>query len=572
MLSGRIFMFNYAQIISSLISVDGIDFNTIKNLIVETKDLVNGDFSLPCFQFAKVLRQSPMAIAQNIAESFNNKYHPFDKIEAVNGYVNFYVNREKFCEDYFKHCEDNLIISNKKYSGKTLCMEYSSVNLAKYMHVGHLSTTVIGESLARINSALGYNVVRMNYVGDWGTPFGKMISAYKLWGNKEDVNKRGVDAIQDLYIRFAKESETNPELEQLARDTFKSLEQGDKETLEIYKWFIDVTIDETKRLTNLLGVNFDTWRGESYYKDKMQEIVEMLESKNLLQESQGAKIVDLEQHKLGVCLVQKSDGTSIYATRDIAAAIDRYNTYKFDKMIYVTAVQQKLHFQQFFKVLELAGFEWAKNLEHCYYGMISLPEGKIASRKGKQALLKDILNEALKSAKSVIENRGDQLIDIDETSQKVGIGAVAYCPLKNEKIKDTVFDLQSALSFEGETSPYMQYSYARANNILDKIELKSLCGVKPNYSSVADDNTFALIKALSNFEKTVNLAADNSEPSIISKYLIDICKMFNKFYHDNRVAGTEPAVMCARVNLCMQFAKILKFGLNLICIECPTKM
>ena len=565
-------MLNYSQIISSLISLDGVDVNSIKSLISETKDLVNGDYSLPCFSFAKQLRQSPMAIAQNIANSFQDKFHPFDKIEAVNGYVNFYVNREKFCENYFNDCEETELISNKKYAGKTLCVEYSSVNLAKYMHVGHLSTTVIGESLARINSALGYNVVRMNYVGDWGTPFGKMISAYKLWGNKEDVNQRGVDAIQDLYIRFAKESEKNPELEQIARDTFKALEQGDKEVNEIYKWFIEITIDETKRLTDLMGASFNTWRGESYYKDKMQNVVEMLENKKLLQESQGAQIVNLEDYKLGVCMVQKSDGTSIYATRDIAAAIDRYNTYKFDKMIYVTAVQQKLHFQQFFKVLQLCGFEWAKNLHHCYYGMISLPEGKIASRKGKQALLKDILNEAISSAKKVIENRNDEMLDIEETALKVGIGAVAYCPLKNEKIKDTVFDLQSAISFDGETAPYMQYSYARANNILGKIELKSLCGVKPNYQSVSDNNTFALIKALANFEKTVNQAADNMEPSIISKYLIDICKMFNKFYHDNRVAGTEPAVMSARVNLCMQFAKVLKFGLKLICIECPTKM
>lgn len=565
-------MLNYPQIISSLISLDGVENTTIKDLIVETKDLINGDFSLPCFSFAKILRQSPMAIAQNIAQSFCDKFHPFEKIEAVNGYVNFYVNREKFCEEYFSNCEETPLVSKSRFEGKTMCIDYSSVNLAKFMHIGHLSTTMIGESLARINSALGYNVVRMNYVGDWGTPFGKMISAYRLWGNKEDINQRGVDAIQDLYIRFAKESENNPELEQLARNTFKALEQGDEETYKIYKWFIDVTIDETKRLTNLLGVTFDTWRGESYYNNKMNDVVKMLEEKNLLKESQGAKIVNLEEFKLGACLVQKSDGTSLYATRDISAAIDRYNTYKFDKMIYVTAVQQKLHFQQFFKVLELAGFEWAKNLEHCYYGMIALPEGKIASRKGKQALLKDILSEALHSAKQVIENREDQQLDIEDVAAKVGIGAVAYCPLKNEKIKDTVFDLQSALSFEGETSPYMQYSYARANNILDKIELKSLCGVKPNYQSLADDNTFALVKALSNFEKTVNAASDNSEPSVISKYLIDICKMFNKFYHDNRVAGTEPAVMSARVNLCMQFAKILKFGLNLICIECPTKM
>ncbi len=564
-------MLDYKKIISSLIELDGVDKNDLEKLITETKEIEKGDYSLPCFSFAKVLRKNPVEIANILCEQIKQKYHPFSSIEAVNGYLNFFVDRTKFCEDYFDFCDNNEVIYLKPYQNKTMVIDYCSANLAKYLHIGHLATTVIGESVARINEVLGYKVIRLNYVGDWGTPFGKMIAAYRLWGDKQDITKRGVDAVQDLYIRFAKEAENNPELEQLARDTFKALENGDKETVEIYKWIIDITIDETKRITDTLGITFDSWRGESYYNNKMDDVIKMLESKNLLQTSQGAKIVDLSDFGLNVCLIQKSDGTSLYITRDICAAIDRYKTYKFDKMVYVTAVQQKLHFEQLKKVLSLCGYDFSDNIIHCAYGMISLPEGKIASRKGKQALLKDILVEAVESAKEVVKDKGDEL-DIDEVSEVVGIGAVNYCPLKVEKVKDTVFDLEKALSFEGETSPYMQYTYARANNILERIELKNLCGVMPDYLSISDDISFELIKNLKNFNNVVISACEQSEPSIISRYLIDICKLFNRFYHQNKVAGTSPQVMSARVNLTMQFSKVLKEGLRLLNIKVTQKM
>ncbi len=557
---------NYQKIIAGLISVDGVSSADLENMILEIKEINKGDFCLPCFSLAKILKKSPQMIAQELATQVSQKYNPFSKIEAVNGYLNFFCERGKFAENVLNSVDDGLI-KNKPYLNKTMCIDYGSYNLAKYLHIGHLSTTMIGESLARINEALGYKVVRINYVGDWGTPFGKMVAAYKLWGNKSEIDERGVDAIQELYIKFAKESENNPELEQLARDTFKKLEDGDKETYEIYKWFIDVTIDETRRQTELLGVKFDSWKGESAYRNCTQDVLEMLSGKGLLETSQGAKIVNLEKFNLGVCMVLKSDGTSLYATHDIATAIDRFNTYKFDKSLYVTDVAQKLHFQQFFKVLSLAGYDFADKMEHVYYGRISLPEGKIASRKGKQALIKDILEESLSNARKVILERGENSDDFDEIARKVGVGAVAYCPLKNEKIKDTVFDMKQALSFDGETSPYMQYSYARANNILDKIELKDLCGVSADYSSITDDTAFALVKLISEFSETVMQASVQSEPSIISKYLMSVCKLFNKFYHDSRVSGTSPSVMKARVELVMAIKEILKTGLNLICIE-----
>ena len=390
---------NVKKIIASNIKLENIDIN-LESLITENPDKSMGDYSIACFSLAKILRKSPLQIANDIKENFND-YSIVEKVECVNGYVNFFLNKKMFVKDVLTEIyEDNFL--SKNAMPKTICLDYSSVNLAKYMHIGHLSTTIIGESLARIYEENGNKVVRINYIGDYGTPFGKMIYAHLTWGNDEELNARGVDYLQDLYVEFCKRANDSPILEEYARDYFKKICDKDPKIYPLFLKFIEISKVEAKRLLDLLDVHFDSWKGESSYSEDLDKIVELLDNKNLLIESQGAKVVDLEKYNLGTCLIQKSDGTSLYATRDICAAIDRYNTYKFDKMIYVTAVQQKLHFEQFFKVLELLGYDFSKNLCHIYYGMFSLPTGKIASRKGKQAVLVDLMDIALKKVIKII--------------------------------------------------------------------------------------------------------------------------------------------------------------------------
>ncbi len=407
-----------------------------------TPNLDMGDVCLPCFSFAKVLRKSPMAIAEDLAKLVNTQGF-VDRVEVVNGYLNFFVNRKKLSYNIL----NEVLVGGDNFGksdigkGKTICIDYSSVNLAKYMHIGHLSTTLIGECIKKAHNYLGYKTVAINYVGDYGTPFGKMIAGYKLWGTEEDVLSRGIDAIQDLYVKFNAEAENDESLNDLAREWFKKIENKDPEALKIYNVFIKLAIEDIEKIYSLLNISFDSWRGESYYNDKMQPIIDELSSKGLLQDSQGAKIVDLEPYKLGVCLIQKSDGTSLYATRDLAAADDRYINYNFDKSLYVTDVSQKQHFAQFFKVLELLDRPYHKGLEHVYYGRFSLPNGtKIASRKGKQAVLKDIFKVAIEKAEKVIADKYNNEAESKKIAEAVGIGAVVFSALKQEKIKDVVFD------------------------------------------------------------------------------------------------------------------------------------
>jgi len=508
-----------------------------------------GDFCLPCFKFVKWLRLPPVQVAQKLLDGFNYQ-GIVKKTEIVGGYINFKLNPEVVDKNII-----NEVLTLKKDfaktnlgENKTVCIDFSSVNLAKYMHIGHLSTTCIGNAIRNIYAYLGFNTVAINYVGDYGTPFGKMITAYNKWGNEKDLDDKGVDYIQDLYIRFCKEAENNEELENEARACFNKIEKRDKDVYPIYEKFIKISIDETKKIYDLLNINFDSWRGESYYSDKMDDVINELNQKHLLEDSKGAKIVDLEKYNLGVCLIKKSDGSSLYATRDLAACEDRFKNYHFDKSLYVTDVSQKLHFAQFFKVLELLNRPYATNLKHIYYGRFSLPDGKIASRRGKQAILKDILNYSIEKTKNIVENnsrynngddnannesanhigiseqenlsnydknqnlhsdlnqnlckqksnnKNEKICDDklnqspnekicddklnqssnEKNNQKnknnlseeeknkiiksVGVGAVIFSALKNEKNKDVVFDIDEALDFNGETSPYIQYTHAR---------------------------------------------------------------------------------------------------------------
>ena len=551
-----------------------IVFDSIKNieilkgvdnlfeLLKFTSETKNGDITLPCFSLAKVLKTNPIIIADEVVKYCDSD--TFEKVENVNGYVNFFLNKKIV----YSLVLNNLNLQPKEKNNKTVFVDFSSLNLAKYMQIGHLSTTVIGAVISNIYEYLGYDVKRLNYVGDYGTPFGKMITAIKHWGNEEDIDKLGVDYIQGLYVKFNVECENDEKLMDEARDWSLKIENNEIEAKRIYDKIIKVSIGEAKRLCDILEIYFDSWRGEAYYNDKMQPVIDELKEKNLLVTSEGAQIVDLEEHKLGVCMIQRSDGGSLYATRDLATAIDRYDTYKFNLGIYVTSVQQNLHFARWFKVLELMGKDYANNLKHVNYGTYSLPTGKIGSRFGKQALVKDMLELSIAKANEIITTRGTKTEDIEKLSRDIGIGAIKFGVLKTERLKDCVFDLDASLNFDGETSPYIQYTYARCNGILNRCSGIAECGDEEDINNI---DTFEIIKHLNSFEKTIEDSATDFEPCYISRYLINLCSLFNKFYNNYRIIDNNK-VNKYRLNVVKSVKEVLGVGLKLLGINAPEAM
>ncbi len=523
-----------------------------------------GDVTLPCFSLAKSLRASPVQIAETIKNQLDKAQ--FARVESVNGYLNFYLDRIDVYTGVMK--EFDKFVPPTDGVGKTVFVDFSSVNLAKYMHIGHLSTTVIGSVIANTLEYMGYKVIRLNYIGDYGTPFGKMITAIKRWGDEKDISAKGVDYIQDMYVRFNVESENDPTLIDEARSWFARIEQGEPEANRVYKLIIDTSLVEVKRLCDTLGITFDSWRGESYYNDKMDAVVDQLQSKGLLQTSEGAQIVDLEPYKLGVCMIKKSDGSSLYSTRDLSAVADRYNLYKFDLGLYVTSVQQKLHFERVFKVLELMGKDYAQSCKHIYYGTYSLPTGKIGSRFGKQALVKDMLEISIAKAKEVITTRGTASHDIDNLATSIGIGAVKFGVLKTERVKDCVFDLENSLNFDGETSPYMQYTFARACSIISKATDLEF---SQDFADIDNVDAFELIKELNKFSKTIRDSANDFEPCYISRYLLELCSLFNKFYNNYRIIDNQMVSMY-RLRLVEAFRFVLGEGLKILGIQAPIVM
>lgn len=530
-----------------------------KNLINKCADSSKGDFCLPCFALAKELKKAPNIIADELAKELS-KNQLIVKAEAVNGYLNMFLNKAQVISAVLSEYEQKhlSVLADNEGNGKTICIDYSSANLAKYLHIGHLSTTILGECLARLFENAGYKVVRINYVGDYGTPWGKIVSAYKLWGNKADIDARGVDAIQDLYVQFCKH-EGEEEYDNMARECFKKIENKDPETMEIYNWVLDISLAYNKKATKMLGVTFDDCNGEAYYNDKMDTVVDKLQTLGLLEDGEnGAKIVRLGDE---VVLIKKSDGSTLYTTRDLAAVIDRKNKYNFYKNYYVTDVAQKLHFEHVFKTLELMGYDYAKDCQHIYYGRIRLPEGKISSRLGKQALIEDILDEATQRAREVIKDRN--LENAEEVAKVVGHGATVYTVTKNEKIKDTTFDMDQALKFEGETSPYMQYTYARLSTVLAKAgEISGNFDV----SYVVDDDSYALVKSLSEFKNVVKQATEKLEPNMVAKHVMEFCKLVNKFYTNQRIITANSDETFTKCKLIEMARAYIKFGLNLLCI------
>lgn len=532
-----------------------------------------GDYCLPCFKLAKELKKPPQVIAAEIKDVLDRRrdYRPF-ATSVVGGYLNFRFDRAFVASHVLPELmSGGETFESEKSNGKTVCLDYSSINIAKPFHIGHLLTTAIGGSLYRIYKRLGYNVVGINHLGDWGTQFGKMIVAYLKWGDEKDVEKRGVHALVELYVRFHKEAENNPKLDIDARAWFKKIEDGDPEALRLFEYFRSVTLKDVNKVYERLGIKFDSYNGESFYNDKLDGVVELLKEKGLLKESEGAQIVDLSDYGMPPCLILRSDGASLYATRDLAAAIYRKNTYDFDKNLYVVAYQQNLHFKQVFKVLELCGFSWAKDCVHVPFGMVSLEGGaSLSTRSGNVVYLSDVLETAVRKAEKVIEEKNPALENKREVAEQVGVGAVLFMALSTSRIKDLVFSYDKALSFDGETAPYLQYTHARCRSVREKCANVVLENV--DYSVLSDEASAAVVLLLNRYEDVIKDAAEKYEPSILSKYLIDLAQSYNAFYVGHRIAGEEERVTKARLALSECVRKVLKDGLNLLLISAPDKM
>ena len=560
----------YMNIKEQIVKCINFDFSSldinVENLIIESISADKGDYSLPCFAFAKLLKDSPMNIANQIKDSVKLG-GLVDKCEVVAGYVNFFLNKEHISKEVLNNFDANSL-KFQEGNGKVVCVDYGSPNLAKYLHIGHLKTLIVGESLCRLFEQFGYTVKRLNFIGDYGTPFGKIIGGLNRWGSLEDVEARGNDALQEYYVKFNAEEANNPELTQVARDIFKKIEDKDKEVYPTYQKVIEIGLKEANRMFKILGVEFDDSRGEMFYNDLVPNVIEQLKEKNLLIESEGAQVVKLEDFDLTDAVILKSDGTTIYITRDISAAIDRHKDYNFDKLIYVTDVAQKLHFKQLFKVVELMGNEFAQNMEHMPYGRFSLPDGKISSRRGKQAVLVDLMEYVQEKAKEVIKGRKFEIENPEDVVQKVVRAVLNYSVLKVERIKDCVFDPELAFSFEGETAPYMLYTFTRLESILRKYEEKD---VEADYSCL-NVEAFEIVKAINDFKTTLKISLEKRDTSLIGKRVMDLCKMFNKFYTTTKVLDGNENTTKAKIQLVKALKETLSVGFNLICVDTLKEM
>ena len=550
-------------------AIEELDKDTIAGILEIPPKEDMGDFAFPCFQLAKIFRKAPNMIAEEIAGKIEVT-KDLSKVVPMGPYVNFFVNKEIYVKEVLGKVGENYGASDIG-KGKTICIDYSSPNVAKNFHVGHLRTTIIGNSLYHIFDKLGYHVERINHLGDWGTQFGKLIVAYKKWGSKEAVEEKGIPELLDLYVKFHKEAEEDDSLNDQAREWFAKMEQGEQEALSIWEWFKDISLVEYKRIYNVLNVDFDHYTGESFYRDKTNAVVKELDEKGLLKESEGAMIVDLDEYDMAPCLVTKKDGSSIYATRDLAAIFYRKNTYNFDKCIYVTGLEQKLHFAQVFKVVELMGYEWAKDqLIHVPYGLVSLEGGKLSTRSGNIVYAEDILKESVSKIKEIIEQKNPDLENKDEVAKKVGIGAIIFNDLYNQRIKDVTFTWEKIHNFDGETCPYVQYTYARAASVLRKTGITEVGEI--DASLVTDDTSVALLKEIERFPQIVKTAAERLEPSVVSRYVMAVAQAFNRFYHENQCNVEDENLMKARVKLVIVAKQVIKDGLELLGIQCPEQM
>lgn len=559
------------ELAKCLAEASGVDAQEIYQGLEVPANKEMGDYAFPCFKLAKVLRKAPPMIAAEIGEKLQ-KPDFIEKVQIVGAYINFFMDKHF----YAKMVLESVLTEKENYGkssmgeGKTIVIDYSSPNIAKPFHVGHLRSTVIGNALYQIHKALGYTCVGVNHLGDWGTQFGKLIVAYKKWGSQEAVEEKGIQELMRIYVKFHDEAEKAPELEDEARLWFVKMQNGDEEALTLWKWFYDISIKEFERVYDMLGVKFDAYTGESFYNDKMAPVVEELKEKGLLEESEGAMIVKLEEENMPPCLIIRKDGGTLYATRDITAALYRKKTYDFDKCIYLTALDQNLHFAQWFEVIHKMGYDWYKDLIHVPFGLVSLDSGKLSTRHGNVVLMEDLLHQAIAETKKIIEEKNPDLPNKEEVAKQVGIGAVIFNDLYNTRIKDVVFSWERMLNFDGETGPYVQYTHARSCSILKKAPEFSMDAI--DYSKLEDEASMDVCKLLEAFPDKIKDAAAKLEPYLVTRHLVAISQAFNKFYHDNPILNSEPEVRQARLAVVVAVKTVLAEGLALLGIEAPEQM
>ena len=551
--------------------IEDLTLEEIVALIEVPPNKEMGDFAFPCFKLAKVFRKAPNMIAADLAENIEAN-GAISKVMPLGGYVNFFVNKSQLAETVI----NDVLTKKEKYGhtdlgqDKAVVIDFSSPNIAKPFHIGHIRTTVIGNALYKIYDSQGYNVVRVNHLGDYGTQFGKLIVAFKLWGSKEAVEANPIPELLKLYVKFHEEAEQKPEMEDEARAWFTKLENGDEEAKALWQWFRDESLKEFARVYDLLDIEFDSYAGESFYSDKMGVVIDQLKEKGLLVQSQGTNVVDLEQYNMPPALITKNDGSTLYMTRDLAAAIYRKNTYDFDKCIYVVGSQQSLHFQQLFKVLELMGYEWSKDLIHVPFGMVALEEGTMSTRKGRVVFLEDVLKQAVEKTKEIVLSKNPNAKNVEQIAKQVGVGAVVFQELSNSRIKDYTFSWSRTLSFEGETGPYVQYTHARCCAVLRKAEEEVTADI--NYDLLSEGDGAEVLKVIGSFNKAILAAMRKNEPHIITRFVLDLAQAFNKFYHDNPILVDDVEVRKARLALVAATRQTIENALTLLGMHAPERM
>ncbi len=566
-------------------TIENVESKEIYTYIEVPKDTKNGDYAFPCFRLAKTLRKSPPEIANQIKEKLEengiSKSEIIKKVEIAGGYLNFYISSKIFTKEVLEQISNNekfgIEPEDDKNKEKNIVIDYSAPNIAKPFHIGHLRSTVIGAALYNIYKYLGYNVTGINHLGDYGTQFGKLIEGYKRWGKEYDIDSDPINELTKIYIRINTACKEDKQILQACRDNFKKLEDGDSYCVEIWKKFRELSLKEFQRVYNLLGSTFDSWNGEAFYSDKMQEVIEILEKSGKLKESQGAKIVELEEQGINTpCIIVKSNGSSTYATRDLAAILYRARNYNFDKALYVTSYEQVLHFKQVFATAKYLGLDekYIKGLEHVSFGMVLLPTGKMSTREGNIVKLEELLNEAIERAKEIIEQKNPELENKEEVAKKVGIGAIIFNDLSNSRVKDEVFDWNNILNFQGETGPYIQYTYVRTKSVLEKsgVKIDNISFDMVNFDSLEDTYSQNIIKLLYDFHNILVQVTEKNEPSILSRYLIELAKAYSVFYNENRIMVEDVNIKNSRIYLTFAVEKVLKIGANLLGIEMPEKM
>ena len=569
-------MTNFKNIIAKEISkIVNIQEKELETYIEVPKDSSNGDYAFPCFRLAKELKKAPPIIAEDIKEKLKIEGETIEKVEVVGGYLNFYINQKLLTKEVLTE-----ISKKEEYGksdigkGKNIVIDYSAPNIAKPFHIGHLRSTVIGGALYNIYKYLGYNTIGINHLGDYGTQFGKLIEGYKLWGEEYNIEEDPINELTKIYIRINQLCKEDEKVLEQCRMNFKLLEDGEPYCKEIWEKFRELSLKEFQRVYDLLGSKFDSWNGEAFYSDKMPEVIQILDKTGKLVESEGAKIIDLEDKGINTpCIIQKSNGSTTYATRDLAAILYRARNYDFDKALYVVSYEQTLHFKQVFEVAKLLGLDekYTNGLKHVPFGMVALPTGKMSTREGNIVKLEELLNEAISRAKDIIEEKNPDLEDKEDVAKKVGVGAVIFNDLSNSRIKDEIFDWNQILNFQGETGPYIQYTYVRTKSVLEKAGyIPQIEEIK--FDKLGDESSKNIINLIYNFENILEQVTQKEEPSILSRYLIDVAKSFSNFYNDNKILVEDKDTQNARVYLTYSVGKVLKIGAKLLGIDMPNKM